>query len=231
MPRSFLVLAFSLSVTTLAGCASRPVEHAVVSAVPPPIIAAPMPRPPSNAALGLILPQQLSDGQFATPNLGLSEAGAAWHLRAALNVAALGCADGTLAASYNRLLAKHRAALADAHRMLRLEYPTGDAFDASMTRLYNYFALPPAQAGYCRAAAAVLADAETWPEGALRHQAPVALTAIERPFSEFFRSYAAYRTDLARWQAGGEVPRLGYDIAVLLTSDNVTGDPTRVAAR
>ena len=54
----------------------------------------PMPRPPAGAPATLVLPARLGDGSYATPNRALSPVAAVWHLRAALNVAALACGDG-----------------------------------------------------------------------------------------------------------------------------------------
>lgn len=220
-----------LSALSLTACGPKIVDVAPVTVAASPVAPPPMPQPPAHAAQTVVLPPQGADGGFVTPNTAVSGPAAVWHLRAAFNVAALGCAGGTLVPAYNRLLATHRAALADAHRALRVEYGTDDAFDAGMTRLYNYFALPPAQAGYCRAAAAVLASAATWPAGSVGQHAPGALAAIDRPFTDFFNSYAAYRADLARWRAGSVAPRLDYDVAALLATDDVAGGRVRVAAR
>ena len=49
------------------------------------------PAPPSGASPNLHLPPRGSDGEFETPNRHLTSAEAIWHLRAALNVAALQC--------------------------------------------------------------------------------------------------------------------------------------------
>ena len=68
-----------------------------------------------------------------------------------------------------------------------------------MTRLYNYFAQPGAQAAFCSAAAKV--TGELAGGGALDGTAPAALAELDRPFTDFYRSYDTYRTQLAAWQA------------------------------
>lgn len=222
------LLAVSIAVA-LSGCSSRKidtVEVAVPMPVPIPPAPTPMPQPPNRAALGLTIPARLSDGSYATPNRAVSASAALWHLRAALNVAALGCPDPTLSAAYNRLLATHRAALAQAHAALTREYGDADRFDAAMTRLYNYFAQPPAQPGFCAEAAAVLREIETTP--ALDVLAPAALQRLDRPFTEFYAAYDRYREALAAWRAGQAGPRIAYDMSALRASAPGAG---RLAAR
>ena len=56
----------------------------------------------------------MGDGRYATPNRNLSADGAVWHLRAALNVAALACRgpdEAAIVAGYNALLARQKTLL------------------------------------------------------------------------------------------------------------------------
>jgi len=218
----------------LAGCASRTQEVAVAPpiAVPTP---EPMPTPPNGAAAGLAIPQRLADGRFATPNTGVSANAAVWHLRAALNVAVLGCPDpdGALAGTYNRFLATQRTPLATAHSALATEYGTTDAFDGAMTRLYNYFALPPATAAFCDAAKPLLDAAAALPTGDVTTFATTALPVLDQPFVDFFARYDQYRSDLAAWQSSGgtALVRLDYDAAALAGAGGVTGGAVRTAGR
>jgi hypothetical protein len=114
-----------------------------------------------------------------------------WHMRAALNVAALGCRDadeGTTVAAYNQLIRNQGAALAAANDAVsaryKAQYGTGwqDARERDMTRLYNYFAQPTAQAGFCATAKAVLAQLATVEPGKLTDFAVEELPALEAPF-------------------------------------------------
>jgi hypothetical protein len=85
-----------------------------------------------------------------------------WHVRAGLNVAALSCAGKVgpgIVTDYNAFLKAKQALLAEAYDQLSADYrgKGGNwqrALDADMTRLYNHFASPTAQAAFCEAAAA-----------------------------------------------------------------------------
>ena len=219
----------------LAASCSTPRPVAV--APPPPVVeqvVIAMPQPPRGAAPNQRVPERLADGNYATPNRALTPAATLWHLRAGLNVAALGCDDSerTVSAAYERLLARNRRTLADAYRDLSAEHRDTAAFETAMTQLYNYYAQPPAQPGFCAAARAVLAEAEALPVEGLAMLAPDALARIDRPFTDFYAAYDRYRTDLAAWHAGSRVaPRLAYDPAVLMADQSVTGGRRDVAAR
>lgn len=91
-----------------------------------------------------------------------------WHLRAALNVAALGCPARTgnaIIRNYNDLLKSRKTLLAGAYRaeVAVFRDTKGDdwqaAFDRYMTRLYNRYAWPPAQSRFCTTADSVAAEA------------------------------------------------------------------------
>lgn len=231
---ALLLLASTLP---LAACVSN--DRTVIADTPAPIARAP--QPPAGAATTLTIPNRLADGSFETPNRALSDAGTLWHLRAALNVAALQCDNGVSVPDYNRFLATQKRALADAHRELAAEYrivhgPTWQAsFDGAMTRLYNYFALPPVRDGFCRATAAELANLAAAPTNGAASLAPAALDRIEASFLTFFRNYADYRQALAQWRANdgaiASTPRLGYHTAIFDGADTVTGGARRLASR
>lgn len=202
--------AYAVLPLALASCGTTKTEVAVAPPPPPPApVERPMPRPPLSAAANLTLPAMLPDGSFATPSRGLSTTATAWHLRAALNVAVLQCARAgePMEAQYNAFLAAHKAALGKAHDGLKAEYRARfgaewqDRFDDDMTRLYNFYAQPPARAAFCRTAAPLVAAAAATPAGALDGFAAPAVAALDVPFTDFYRAYAAYRTDLAAWQA------------------------------
>lgn len=187
--------ALTIALALLTGCGGRP-------APPKPAEPLPAPTPPAGAATGLPIPQRQVDGGFATINSGLGESEAAWHVRAALNVAALSCrGDDAIIASYNQLLARQKAPLAAAYRGEAGRFDDAGAMDRHMTQLYNFFAQPPAQAGFCRAA-----KAETGRIGAVSPAefpayAAQAIGRLEAPVLDFYRAYDAYRRDLAQWRA------------------------------
>lgn len=172
--KSFTAVSTAATLTgalALAGCQTRAMPVAVV---PPPVVptivqAAPL---PPGASPGMTIPALLADGTYPTPSRGLSAAGTLWHLRAALNVAALACRDAgepARVAAYNAVLARHKAPLAVAESRLSVEFRTAepadwrDRYDNAMTRLYNFYGQVPARPAFCRAADAVLADAATVP--------------------------------------------------------------------
>jgi hypothetical protein len=175
-----------------------------VAATPPPAPAplAPMPQPPTGAYVGMTIPTRQADGSYATPNSDLDAAAAVWHLRVALNVAALGCrgAEGqAITAGYNAMLTRDKAALARANEVTIKAAGGQAAYDEAMTQLYNYFAQPSAKTAFCTAAASVTTTLANG--GSIDAAAPSALAALDRPFTDFYRSYDAYRTQLAVWQA------------------------------
>ena len=194
----------------LAGCAAKPVTLAMAPAPVVVLPPAPMPQPPAGATAGMAIPVRLADGSYATPNRSLTPAATLWHVRVALNVAALGCrgASGdTIVAGYNALLKTDKALLTKANRALMTQYAAGQksggeaAYDDAMTRLYNYFAQPGAQDDFCAAAASVVSDLATLPPAGDDAAAASALAKLDVPFVAFYSRYDAYRTELASWQA------------------------------
>lgn len=222
----------------LNGCARRTPEVAVVAPPPPPVAAPrPMPKPPLGAAANLTIPVATPDGGYATPNRALSADAAIWHLRSALNVAALQCnvADPTGVALYNRLLKTHAARFTAAHKALEAEYRRGggdwqDRFDDAMTRVYNYFAQPPVRDQFCATALPMLAQVADLPAGGIDGFAAPGIASLDQPFVDFFRTYDRYRVELAAWHAG-QTPKLAVDPQVLMASTDVTGGGYRMAAR
>lgn len=154
----------------LAGCARQPDK---VATTPP----APEPAWPQMPSAGM--------------HDDLEKMEAIWHLRAALNVAALSCASrhGQIVSHYNAVLARHKTVLAAAYTAetdsARATHGAAykPALDAHMTKLYNYFAWPPAQEAFCREAAAVAAEAAEVKPAAFEAFSPAALARIDRAFT------------------------------------------------
>ena len=195
-------------VLTLVSCAARPPQIVAPAPVAEPIPA--RPRPPSGASATMMVPQRGSDGNWLTVNSGIAPVEAAWHLRAGLNVAALGCrgAEGeTITQSYNAMLKQRKAALAAADRAIqaRARAERGadwqDAHDDRMTQLYNFFAMPPVQARFCAAAADVAAREPAVAPAEFGAFAVQALAEISAPFTDFYTAYDRYRVELAAWDA------------------------------
>ena len=191
----------------LAGCATR---KPIVAVAPPPPPAAPAPLAmPKGAHAGMQIPALMSDGRYATPNRNLSADGAVWHLRAALNVAALACRgpdEATIVASYNTLLANQKATLNGAQTRLTAEYKARfgskggdwqDRYDDQMTRLYNFFSQSQARDAFCNAAVATLADSATVAPADLPAFAAGRLAVLEKPFTDFYAAFDAWRAERA----------------------------------
>jgi hypothetical protein len=226
----------TLPLLALAAACAGPERIAVPAPLPVPApvpTQAAAPRAPDGAAANLVVPARLPDGSYATPNRNVSAAAAAWHLRAAFNVAALNCNDPALAPAYNRFLKAHRGALKAAHHALTREHGDASAFDPAMTRLYNYFAQPPVMAHFCATAAPLLHQVAAMPAAELQAVAPAALAQIDRPFTDFYARYDAWRVDLAAWRAGTLVaaPRLAYATEVFRAETDIGGGTVTLAAR
>ena len=71
-------------------------------------------------------------------------------------------------------------------------------YDNDMTRLYNFFSQSPARDGFCATAAATLADAAFVDDAALPGFAAGRLAVLEKPFTDFYRAYDAWRAQQAQ---------------------------------
>ncbi|MCU6454587.1 hypothetical protein LPN01_10910 [Sphingomonas sp. A2-49] len=200
--RRYVVLT-AIGVGLLAGCTAKPGAVAVVPPEPAP--AAAIAAMPAGTYAGMRIPAVMPDGRYATPNRDLTADGALWHLRAALNVAALACRGpdaAAIVAGYNTMLGQRKAALAAAQAGLAAEFRTGggdwqDRYDDQMTRLYNFFAQAPGHAAFCDAAAATLADGAAVAPADLPAFAVVRLAALERPFTDVYAAYDRWRAQRA----------------------------------
>lgn len=190
----------------LAGCGKKTVKTA---SVPPPKAAVPRPQPPLGAIEQLRLPDSDGKGGYRTVNTGLSDTEAMWHLRSALNVAALTC-DRTgktgITANYNKMLGHQRKALATAYKAEGARFGSASATDAHVTQVYNFFAQPPAQPRFCAVATGIAAEAAALPAEKLAAFAPGALDRLATPFTDFYDAYARYKIELAAWEKGDHRP-------------------------
>lgn len=203
--------AAAVCVAAITGCGSAAAQEAFADA--PPVA-------PAGLVDSLALPDRDADG-WLTPNRGLSAAETQWHLRVALNVAALGCrgaGEAETVAGYNALLASEKAALSAAAAATAAAYKaragaTWQArYDDDMTRLYNFWARPAAHDRFCAVADAVLRDAAVVEPSDFAAFAQAALPRLEQPFLAFFDTAAAYRTALAAWR-GARAPQVAVALA------------------
>ncbi|MDP1028549.1 hypothetical protein Q5H91_15100 [Sphingomonas sp. KR1UV-12] len=176
---------------------------------------------PAGGSPNFVPPARDAAG-YATPNRNLSPEEMIWHVRVALNVAALGCrgADGPeMVNGYNALLTADKDLLASASTAMGARYKAryGSAWQArhddAMTKLYNFWALPPVQAKFCGTALLVLRESATVQPAAFAAFAAQALPRLEAPMIAFFGEFDAYigareawRTRRARAQIAAAVP-------------------------
>jgi cell division septation protein DedD len=234
------LLAATIFVAALAACGGR---SRVALAPPPPrtvsVDIVTRPQPPMGAAPGLTIPAVGADGQRITPNRDLGPREALWHVRMALNVAALSCRNPETRdalINYNRMLTAHSALLAATNDAIDADYrrrfgAQGVAMrDSHNTRTYNFFALPPVQSAFCRAAVGVGAEAVAMDATQLVAYAPTALARLERPFFAFFDAYADYQADTARWQ-NGQKAQTAQPVAVAAAPRKPAAELQRTAMR
>ncbi len=200
-----IVFAFS----GLAACTTKPAP------IPPPprVVIAPVPParplPPAGAATTMMVPSVGLDGVRQTPNRGISRDESIWHLRSAINVAALNCQGpvwNKIADNYNSYIKLHKTRLTSASRTVdgeyKVRYPGQNGLrvrDTKMTDLYNYFSLPTVKREYCDAALAKSQELLTIPSATLPEYSIGALGDIDGIFIRFFNAYAQYQRDLADW--------------------------------
>ena len=194
-----------LSPACLLAAASAVAQDAPVQPASMLALDAAVPQVPAGFAASYAAPARDANGAYRTPNRDLSPAEVTWHLRVALNVAALGCRDQ--ATGYNAMLTAEKAPLAaadagaQAAERARWGGESEARHDDAMTKLYNYFAQPPAQAGFCAAADEVLRAAATVKPDDFPAFAEASLPKLEAPFLAAFARFDGYRADLAGWQA------------------------------
>lgn len=166
------------------------------------------PLPPAGAAPSFVPPPHDATG-YRTPNSGLTPDAAVWHVRVALNVAALGCrgpGEAATVAAYNAVLRTNVATLAAASAGTEKQFKARNGaawqsrYDNDMTRLYHFFAQPPAQSGFCATAEAVLRESAGVEPSDFAAFAASALPRLEAPFLTFFAAYDEYRASLAEWK-------------------------------
>ncbi len=101
------------------------------------------------------------------------------------------------------MLRDHKAVFAAAYasETARLH---GAALDQHQTKLYNFFAQPPAKLGFCHAA-----DSEAEQGELCRRPTPAyakALDRLEAPIIAHYAAYDRYRHELAEWKANPRKP-------------------------
>jgi hypothetical protein len=171
---------------------------------PPPIVAAPPPPPPTmppGGFIGMKSPTKRADGAYFTPNLDNTDQAAVWHLRNALNVAALGCdqAGGGIREPYNAWIKTHAAVIDRYYQAYIREWQAPGwwdwqrVYDDNQTRIYNFYAQPAMRAAFCAVARGEIAQVSQVADDDLPIFARAALLRLDRPFVEFYAAYDAWR--------------------------------------
>lgn len=192
---------------------------AVVSACqpPPPPRAAPVvpqytpraPTPPFGASTLTVVPPLRLDGLRETINRDLTPLEALWHVRAALNVAALSCTDlqyARLISDYNLFIKQSSKALKQANEstMQKIKKEIGPGYlvvhDQRQTQLYNYWSFSPLRQPFCDRALNVSQRAILATPSNVLDFAVQALNELEQPFTDFYLAYEQYQRDLRAWQ-------------------------------
>jgi hypothetical protein len=197
-----------VSLAAIAACTTPPPPPPPPTP-PPPVVPTVRPVPPDNAVEGMSIPEKGADGKYLTANRGVTSNTALWHIRMALNVAALNCDKygATARNQYNQLLSVHKTTLASANAAVDRNYTVayGAAAVGSRERLntvvYNFFALPPVIKHFCPVAVTVGAKMLVMPSTQLLIEAPALLAELEKPFQDFYAAYADYLRRLAEWQS------------------------------
>jgi hypothetical protein len=207
--RSLYPAAGAAALLSLGGCAAIGINAPDQVASRPDKIP-PMPTLPPGLPASINVPPTDASGAYLTLNHGLDTAETVWHVRSALNVAALACRgpqEAGIIAAYNAMLKAQKASLATALKATEARYKADQGktwqtvHDRHMTRVYNFFSQPAGQAGFCAAAGAVIAEAGSTSPAEFPTFAARALPRLEAPFTDVYRAYDGYRRDLAQWQA------------------------------
>jgi len=198
-PLRITFLAAGLSL--LAACATP---------APPPPAMPSRPLPPMGASPSMVVPMIAADGVRQTINANISQAQTTWNVRSAFNVAALNCLSPQHAGileNYKAFLTNFDKQLDKANSTVEAEFreQMGDRragrteFDSYMTKVYNYFTLPPAKAAFCDAALELSNESVLVAPADLDSFSTRAMVRFEGVFEDFFRAFERYQTNVATW--------------------------------
>lgn len=207
------ITAAALAVSLLGACATPAPPPPPPPPPPPAAERTPYrPLPPGGASYVMQMPLKDASGDRFTVNSALSDDERVWHFRSAWNVAALNCT----AARYQPILTAYSSYISDHSREIRrindrieADYRRANggrragilAREERMTAVYNYFALPPARAGFCRAALDISNRAIAAPPSDPTTFAAANFALLEAPFDTFFDDYERYQRLSADWDA------------------------------
>ncbi len=167
------------------------------------------PTPPFGASHLSVIPTLRADGLRDTINRDLGPLETLWHVRAALNVAALSCTGSLyerLVGDYNAFINNNSASLRNANNAIvrKFQRETGSGYktehDRHQTQLYNYWSFSPLRRPFCDQAVQVSQRAIVTKSADLNAFAAEALSELEQPFTDFYLAYEEYERDLEAWR-------------------------------
>ncbi|MEP2101924.1 MAG: hypothetical protein ABJP02_10490 [Parasphingorhabdus sp.] len=196
------------AVAVLAACQTAPPP--VVAPVVQPTYTPRAPTTPFGASTNTIVPALRADGLRQTINRDLGPLETLWHVRAALNVAALSCTGpqyARLVSDYNAFIGNNKKYLRNANNAIISKYrrEQGSGYkkvhDRHQTSLYNYWSFSPLRRPFCDQAVQVSQRAIITEEDGMKDFGAQALVELEKPFNDFYLAYEEYERDLAAWRA------------------------------
>ncbi|MGE3691568.1 MAG: hypothetical protein AB7F98_09325 [Novosphingobium sp.] len=170
----------------------------------------PRPVPPLGAPATIVVPPVGVNGKRVTTNAGLNPDQIVWNFRSALNVAALNCVQprhAEVTSNYRTFLRTFATRLTTANRGVdtgfRARFGKGYVRqrEAYLTKVYNFYALPPVRNNFCDAALIVSRESLGTTSAQLHNFAAANLPRLDQVFEEFYNSYVKYQTDLVTWNA------------------------------
>ena len=209
---------------------------------PPPPVVQPQytpraPTPPFGASNLTIVPMLRTDGLRDTINRDLGPLETLWHVRAALNVAALSCTGPLyerLVGDYNAFITNNSASLSNANSAIirKFQREIGADYkaehDRHQTQLYNYWSFSPLRRPFCDQAVQISQRAIVTKAADLDAFAQRALPELEKPFTDFYLAYEEYQRDLKAWQVqyGDPAAETSPPATVLEQTGTETSQPT-----
>lgn len=195
----------------LAACAPKVVPPPPPPPPPPKVVSIPpRPVPPDGASADMPIPLRDAFGIRQTVNYRLTPAQTTWNLRSAFNVAALNCLEPQyqpIVIAYRSFLKTNAKKLTATTKAIDGEFRKayGATFrveqDAYMTRVYNYFALPPTIEHFCDASLVMSQESLAVVPAELDAFSARWMQQYESVFDQFFLSYEAWQIASAQWDA------------------------------
>src|SRR3546814_11255981 len=124
-------------------------------------------------------------------------------MKSGLNVAAIGCRgieETTRVSAYNKIIKTHGKVIRSTEKSVIKELGKENKNngiaprDRLSTRLFNYFAQPPAQSAFCPRANEIAQIVSTQPTDQLVEQASAHLTRRDQTIPQCYTAYTHYQT-------------------------------------